>query len=36
LQIDQPNDTPDPNFAQPPFGAGPTFFSGQVGARFDD
>jgi len=36
LQIDQPNNTPDPSFVQPPFGVGPTFFSDQVGARFDD
>ena len=30
-QIGQPDNTPDPTFVQPPFGAGPTFFSGHVG-----
>jgi 2',3'-cyclic-nucleotide 2'-phosphodiesterase (5'-nucleotidase family) len=30
-QIGQPDNTPDPTFVQPPFGAGPTFFSGRVG-----
>jgi sulfur-oxidizing protein SoxB len=33
LQIDQPDNTPDPTFVQPPFGAGPTFFSGVAGDR---
>ncbi len=36
LQIDQPNNTPDPTFVQPPFGAGPKFFSGRLGDRVDD
>jgi 2',3'-cyclic-nucleotide 2'-phosphodiesterase (5'-nucleotidase family) len=27
-QIGQPDNTPDPSFVQPPFGAGPAFFSG--------
>lgn len=31
LQIGQPDNTPDTNFVQPPFGAGPKFFSGQLG-----
>ncbi len=31
LQIDQPDNTPDPGFVQPPFGAGPDFLSGVVG-----
>jgi 2',3'-cyclic-nucleotide 2'-phosphodiesterase (5'-nucleotidase family) len=31
LQIGQPDNTPDPTFVQPPFGAGPTFFSGHIG-----
>lgn len=36
-QIGQPDNTPDTTLVQPPFGAGPTFFSGQVGDRhFDD
>ena len=30
LQIGQPDNTPDPSFVQPPFGAGPAFFSGQI------
>ncbi len=30
LQIGQPDNTPDVTFVQPPFGAGPTFFSGQI------
>jgi len=30
LQIRQPNNTPDVTFVQPPFGAGPSFFSGHV------
>jgi S-sulfosulfanyl-L-cysteine sulfohydrolase len=29
-QIGQPDNTPDDTFVQPPFGAGPTFFSGQI------
>jgi 2',3'-cyclic-nucleotide 2'-phosphodiesterase (5'-nucleotidase family) len=29
-QIGQPDNTPDPGFVQPPFGAGPKFFSGVV------
>jgi sulfur-oxidizing protein SoxB len=33
LQIGQPGNTPDSNFVQPPFGAGPTFFSGVAGDR---
>jgi 2',3'-cyclic-nucleotide 2'-phosphodiesterase (5'-nucleotidase family) len=33
LQISQPDNTPDPTFVQPPFGAGPTFFSGVAGDR---
>jgi sulfur-oxidizing protein SoxB len=33
LQINQPDNTPDPTFVQPPFGAGPTFFSGVAGDR---
>jgi 2',3'-cyclic-nucleotide 2'-phosphodiesterase (5'-nucleotidase family) len=30
-QIGQPDNTPDPSFVQPPFGAGPKFFSGRIG-----
>jgi len=30
LQIGQPDNTPDPTFVQPPFGAGPRFFSGHI------
>ena len=30
-QIGQPDNTPDPSFVQPPFGAGPDFFSGTIG-----
>ncbi len=30
-QIGQPDNTPDPTLVQPPFGAGPTFFSGILG-----
>ncbi len=30
LQIGQPNNTPDTTFVQPPFGAGPAFFSGHI------
>ena len=30
-QIGQPDNTPDPSFVQPPFGAGPSFFSGIIG-----
>ncbi|MGB5540910.1 MAG: 5'-nucleotidase, partial [Gammaproteobacteria bacterium] len=30
-QIGQPDNTPDTSFVQPPFGAGPTFFSGHIG-----
>ncbi len=30
LQIRQPNNTPDVTFVQPPFGAGPAFFSGHI------
>jgi hypothetical protein len=33
LQINQPDNTPDPTFVQPPFGAGPTFFRGVAGDR---
>ncbi|MFN2123156.1 MAG: hypothetical protein ACK2UP_06610, partial [Candidatus Promineifilaceae bacterium] len=33
LQINQPDNTPDPTFVQPPFGAGPKFFSGVAGDR---
>ena len=33
LQINQPDNTPDPTFVQPPYGAGPTFFSGVAGDR---
>jgi 2',3'-cyclic-nucleotide 2'-phosphodiesterase (5'-nucleotidase family) len=29
-QIGQPDNTPDPTFVQPPFGAGPAFFSGSI------
>ncbi len=29
-QIGQPDNTPDVTFVQPPFGAGPKFFSGQI------
>ena len=29
-QIGQPENTPDVNFVQPPFGAGPAFFSGHI------
>ena len=29
-QIGQPDNTPDITFVQPPFGAGPTFFSGHI------
>ncbi|HHJ15334.1 MAG TPA: hypothetical protein ENJ80_01405 [Gammaproteobacteria bacterium] len=29
-QIGQPDNTPDPTFVQPPFGAGPEFFSGVI------
>jgi sulfur-oxidizing protein SoxB len=32
-QINQPDNTPDPTFVQPPFGAGPKFFSGVAGDR---
>ncbi|TCK18348.1 2',3'-cyclic-nucleotide 2'-phosphodiesterase (5'-nucleotidase family) [Thiogranum longum] len=31
LQIGQPDNTPDPTYVQPPFGAGPAFFSGRIG-----
>jgi len=31
LQIGQPDNTPDTTLVQPPFGAGPKFFSGHVG-----
>lgn len=30
-QIGQPDNTPDSSFVQPPFGAGPDFFSGVIG-----
>ena len=30
LQIGQPDNTPDTSFVQPPFGAGPRFFSGHI------
>jgi len=30
-QIGQPDNTPDTTFVQPPFGAGPKFFSGHIG-----
>jgi len=33
LQINQPDNTPDPTFVQPPYGAGPTFYSGVAGDR---
>jgi len=33
LQINQPDNTPDPTFVQPAFGAGPAFFSGVAGDR---
>jgi hypothetical protein len=33
LQINQPDNTPDPTLIQPPFGAGPKFFSGVAGDR---
>jgi len=36
VQIGQPGNTPDVNFVQPPFGAGPTFFSGQIEDDDDD
>jgi hypothetical protein len=29
-QIGQPDNTPDVTFVQPPFGAGPAFFSGHI------
>ena len=32
-QIDQPDNTPDPGFVQPPYGAGPAFLSGVAGDR---
>ncbi|MDT8283608.1 MAG: 5'-nucleotidase C-terminal domain-containing protein, partial [Gammaproteobacteria bacterium] len=35
-QIGQPDNTPDPTFIQPPFGAGPAFFSGNLGADHHD
>jgi 2',3'-cyclic-nucleotide 2'-phosphodiesterase (5'-nucleotidase family) len=35
LQIGQPDNTPDPTFVQPPFGAGPSFFSGRIGEQGD-
>jgi 2',3'-cyclic-nucleotide 2'-phosphodiesterase (5'-nucleotidase family) len=35
-QIGQPDNTPDTSFVQPPFGAGPEFFSGVVGHDNDD
>jgi 2',3'-cyclic-nucleotide 2'-phosphodiesterase (5'-nucleotidase family) len=31
LQIGQPDNTPDTGLVQPPFGAGPKFFSGHIG-----
>jgi sulfur-oxidizing protein SoxB len=33
LQINQPDNTPDPGFVQPPYGAGPKFLSGVAGDR---
>lgn len=33
LQINQVGNSPDPTFVQPPYGAGPTFFSGVAGDR---
>jgi sulfur-oxidizing protein SoxB len=33
LQINQPDNTPDPTFVQPPYGAGPAFLSGVAGDR---
>ena len=33
LQINQPDNTPDPGFVQPPYGAGPAFLSGVAGNR---
>lgn len=34
-QIGQPDNTPDPTLVQPPFGAGPIFFSGAIGDAHD-
>jgi sulfur-oxidizing protein SoxB len=34
-QIGQPDNTPDVTFVQPPFGAGPAFFSGHIGDHDD-
>ena len=36
LQIGQPDNTPDDTLVQPPFGAGPKFFSGHLGHHHDD
>ena len=33
LQINQPDNTPDPGFVQPPYGAGPAFLSGVASDR---
>jgi sulfur-oxidizing protein SoxB len=33
VQINQPDNTPDPGFVQPPYGAGPKFLSGVAGDR---
>jgi len=35
-QIGQPDNTPDVTFVQPPFGAGPTFFSGHIDHHSED
>jgi 2',3'-cyclic-nucleotide 2'-phosphodiesterase (5'-nucleotidase family) len=35
-QIGQPDNTPDTTLVQPPFGAGPKFFSGHLGHDHDD
>jgi len=33
LQIGQPDNTPDTSLVQPPYGAGPKFFSGYIGGH---
>ncbi len=35
-QIGQPDNTPDETFVQPPYGAGPKFFSGSIDHIIDD
>jgi len=35
-QIGQADNTPDASFVQPPFGAGPSFFSGRIKSGHDD